>query len=360
MHLLGTSISFWFSTIIEEAMDGYTTKLKDYLVNDSLPIDVTFRRAIEISINCSENGLANFESMDAMPYLYPFSIEYNIILASVWYIIWTNIGSNDPSQLSAVREEIAHDTNTGAIDVTYRSNITINADCHASNLGLFGGLLSLLLIMTTTIVFFTTIKNSDYKEVGIGLYTVQFGFLTVCCLLSVPLAFRHTRRLNVVNAHHLDNCATAMDDLLLLVPMPFFYVHHILCIVAEVKNPSTNGIIMTVIYILHLIQVTWQTPFLVDGIRRCSNERKLRYKKPGKGLITFLIIINIAMWILVTFEIKSVDKYHSMPAHFGKFVWMVILDTCLPLMLFYRFHSSVCLSDMWKHAYEKDEPAGHH
>src|SRR5699024_4694341 len=110
-----------------------------------------------------------------------------------------------------------------------------NADCHASNLGLFGGLLSLLMILTTTILFFTTIKNKEYKNVGITLYTTQFGFLTLCSLISVPLAFRQTRRLNVVNHHHLDNSATGMDDLLLLVPLPFFYIHHILCIWSEVN-----------------------------------------------------------------------------------------------------------------------------
>ena len=93
MHLLGTSISFWFSTIIEEAMDGYTSKVNDYYSNKTeIPGDVTFKEAVDAHIKCSKNALANFESMDAMPYLYPFSIEYNIILASVWYIIWTNIG----------------------------------------------------------------------------------------------------------------------------------------------------------------------------------------------------------------------------------------------------------------------------
>lgn len=221
-------------------------------------------------------------------------------------------------------------------------------------MGLFGGLLSLLLVIITIIIFFTTIHNSQYEQIGIGLYTFQFGFLTVCCLVAVPLAFRHTRTLNVVNHHHLDNPATAMDDLLLLIPLPFFYVHHLLCIFSEIQHGSTNSIFMSILYIFHLIQVTIQTPFLVDGIRRCSNNRQLRFHKPGKGLITFAIIINIALWIMITFEIKLADKHHSMPSYFGKFVWMIILDTCLPLMLFYRFHSSVCLSDIWQHAYEKD------
>lgn len=92
MHLLGTSISFWFSTIIEEAMDGYTSKVTDYHANKTIPDDITFKEAVDAHIICSKNALSNFESLDAMPYLYPFSIEYNIILASAYYIMWSNIG----------------------------------------------------------------------------------------------------------------------------------------------------------------------------------------------------------------------------------------------------------------------------
>ena len=94
MHLLGTAIAFWFSTILEEAMDGYTNKIQTYYENATggVPEEVIFREAINFNINCSKIALTNFDSLKAMPYLYPFSIEYNIILASVWYIIWSNIG----------------------------------------------------------------------------------------------------------------------------------------------------------------------------------------------------------------------------------------------------------------------------
>ncbi len=95
MHLVGTSISFWFSTIIEEAIEDYVTKVKamngthnySFIAEDAL-----FRESISHHMFCSEKSIINKESMDALPYLYPFTIEYNIILASVWYIIWTNIG----------------------------------------------------------------------------------------------------------------------------------------------------------------------------------------------------------------------------------------------------------------------------
>lgn len=374
MHLLGTAISFWFSTIIEESMEGYISKAK-ISYSEQMELNkssaILLRNVVEHHIYCSNRTLADVESLDYLPYLHPFSIELNIILASVWFVVWTNVGKSAESEtktglilelgnkeahseLHRVQEEISEDRNTGAIDVSYRSNISINIDLHASNIGFFCGLLMLLIIIISTILFFTTIKKESYRDVGIYIYTVQFGLLTLCSLIATPMAFWKTSGLNVVRVAHMDNSTTAMDDLLLVLPLPFYFVHHLLSIYAELNNGSANSIIMSIIYLMQFVQITFQTPFIIDGLRRCSNENHLRYKKPGKGLVTFSLIINVTLWILKTFEIKSVDKYHSMPQYFGMFVWMVILDTCLPLMLFYRFHSSVCLSQIWKNAYEKD------
>lgn len=357
MHLVGSSLSFWVSTIIEEAVHGYMEKIKAMNEADNktcTPNTVFLQDAYNHYIQCLNKTLADFESIDALPLLYPFSVEFNIILASVWYVVWTNIGNIDSnSEMHTVNEELNEDRHTGKIDIVYRSNVTISADCHASNIGMFSGFFSLLATLITIIIFFTTIRHDTYKTIGIAIYTAQLTFLTTCCAITVPMAFRQTIGLNV--AKHLDSPQTVMDDFLLVIPLPFYYIHHILCIYSEILQFTLNSVFMAICYLLNIIQVTLQTPFIIDGIRRCSNERRLRYKKPGKQLITFNIIINITLWILITFEMKSVDKYHSMGSKYGKFVWMIILDTCLPLMLFYRFHCSVCLADMWKNCYEKDE-----
>lgn len=253
-----------------------------------------------------------------------------------------------------MRQEISENS-LGEEEIHYKSAISISADCHASNRGLFGGLSTLLITFITIVIFFTTIKQDKYSEVGIGIYSAQIGVLTIMCFIVIPLAYRQMRRLDVVGHHHLDNSSTAMDDLLVLIPIPFYFIHYILSIVAAASVGKGNNIFLIIIYVLTMAQVVVQSPFLVDGIRRCSNNKKLRFKKPGRELITFALILNITLWILNTFELKSVDKYHGMQEYFGILNWMIISHTTLPLMLFYRFHCSVCLSDIWKYAYEKDE-----
>ena len=104
-----------------------------------------------------------------------------------------------------------------------------------------------------------------------------------------------------------------------------------------------------------ILQVIIQSPIIVDGLRRCSNSKKARYTKPGRELVTFALILNLTLWILKTFELKPVDMYLGLEEFYGEMTWMFITHASQPVMLFYRFHSSVCLSDIWKYAYEKDE-----
>jgi hypothetical protein len=94
MHLVGSSITFWFSTIIEETIEDYVFKVQETYNYSSIPDEVIFRSIVSKQMYCRQNALINTDTMEALPYLYPFSIEYNIILASIFYLIWTNIGIN--------------------------------------------------------------------------------------------------------------------------------------------------------------------------------------------------------------------------------------------------------------------------
>lgn len=98
-----------------------------------------------------------------------------------------------------------------------------------------------------------------------------------------------------------------------------------------------------------------QTPLIIDGLRRCSKSKELRQQKPGRELITFLIVCNVSLWITQTFEIKSHGLEDQRYEFYGKVLWTILGHMTLPFMMFYRFHSSVCLVDIWKSAYEFEE-----
>lgn len=45
--------------------------------------------------------------------------------------------------------------------------------------------------------------------------------------------------------------------------------------------------------------------------------------------------------------------------YYGYTVWSILNHLSLPLIMFYRFHASVCLVDIWRHSYEPGESAHH-
>lgn len=111
-------------------------------------------------------------------------------------------------------------------------------------------------------------------------------------------------------------------------------------------------LITVLLNIIVMIEVLVQTNFIIDGMRRCSESRYLRFKKPGRELITFAILLNITYWIVATFETKSVEQYKTEIEYYGPLPYMFISHTTLPVMLFYRYHSSVCLTEIWNRAYK--------
>lgn len=104
--------------------------------------------------------------------------------------------------------------------------------------------------------------------------------------------------------------------------------------------------------ILQAMQVLIQTPLIMDGLRRCSNTKKLRRSKPGREVLMFLIIANVGMWFFYTFSYKSPESLDERYAFYGKILWSILGHVSLPLMMFYRFHSSVCFADIWNSAYK--------
>lgn len=92
--------------------------------------------------------------------------------------------------------------------------------------------------------------------------------------------------------------------------------------------------------------------FVLDASRRsCVTLDHVR-RKPGRQIVTFLLVTNLAMWAVSTLE-KSRAESHPIQLHFyGLWAWTIITHVSMPLAIFYRFHSTVCLCEIWKKAYK--------
>ena len=507
MHLFGTSIAFWIGTIIDDAVDFYTQhhlaenssnsvdpfdNLKYETLNHSTlmnilasPINASDHdhltghnydnsvpgSAAILAIECIQSVSPSISSSKIFPYMYPFTIEYNVCLAVLWYLVWDNIAkdidcgdinsnckSSDAKKhsdaetdannqklrqkrrrlsdfhpsLTIEDSKINMDTEPGRnfkeiyehFDMSdslnnsrnfrndpltrkrdfdaYSDDITIRADCHASNKGLFGGLFILLFMIVTMIMFFISLGSSanvqtlasahvsdlnvnstniqprispnihdvapkitasagtvigsvkDENAVahasnGISkyIYHIQETLLTTLIFISTMIAYRHVRKFDIV---HVKMTSHTTDILLLVVPLIFYFVNNILSIAAEINFKNYFRVTLLVFI---TVQVIFQAVFIIDAShRRIDKGSRDRFKKPGREFITFSILLNISSWIVYTFQSKAVEPYLNEPAFYGNNFWMIVSHTTLPLMLFYRFHCSVCLADIWKFSYD--------
>lgn len=102
------------------------------------------------------------------------------------------------------------------------------------------------------------------------------------------------------------------------------------------------------VFTFRIIQVIIQAMYILIASRlRCLSEVNAR-TQPGKQTLTFLVLINITLFVYHTFE--GMKSTYGFPA-LMETKYFELLNISSPLVVFYRFHSSACLAEIWKHAY---------
>lgn len=105
----------------------------------------------------------------------------------------------------------------------------------------------------------------------------------------------------------------------------------------------------------------------IAGKLRVHGDAELRRSQPGKQAITFLLLANVAMFLMNLLESEKAGVSEAVVNFYGKKSWVFLVRSfrhaasvvvssdpsvcCSPLTIFYRFHSSVCLAEVWKNAY---------
>lgn len=94
-------------------------------------------------------------------------------------------------------------------------------------------------------------------------------------------------------------------------------------------------------------------------------------------MVTFLLVANIALWSINALVksraifrrthvsntkrknevdtiqyIQNVFQYFKQLEFFGEWSWTIITHVSMPLAIFYRFHSTICLFEIWKTTYK--------
>lgn len=381
MHIVATNLCVWIRTLVRESLkeinefkvsrgqkgeqymilEGIRRALEakglmapnKYLYNvdefvEMQEINETFSREDGykseeqiLNMTCKRMEIMGTIVSDSAPYLYPFIIEYSLIGATVIYIMWKHIGRSP--RFVYPDAEMADGMST----VSRRCHSKV--DCVGASKGLFCGLLVLVAALICLILFFVLVNQSELKMLAIYLADVSHCAIMFLTIIAMCIGFCRVRQLKFHGERDEE-----LDDILLMTSAFGLFAYSVFSTIAGSLSAYTKepNLLVMATGILAVLQVIIQMVFIKDTQRRQVSLPEHERTKPGRQVVTFLLICNLTMWVIYTFETQKVEANPVQLEFFGELPWTILLRCTLPLAIFHRFHSTVVLAAIWKNSYK--------
>nr|QDF21448.1 histone-lysine N-methyltransferase 2D [Brachionus koreanus] len=371
MHLAMTNLIVWFRYILIETIDEYYENILHEAFEGSLhrkSFDSYFSDPLENAnlTDCFDSVVIKKSVLKLKPYLYPVTIEFSVSCATLYLIIWYKTNKRDLNCLSLPPKK-RNFKEVGVVETPF-SNLFIMLDCTKTIKGLLFGILIFVLTILSSIFFF--VYRNENPSLAKLITEISEIILLLIALIIAIYAYRRIKK--HYNKYYLP---TNMFDVVLeIFSLGGVFAYNINSFIAVFyglthgKEPDdepyillkagqsddsdlTNNITLLFSALLQIIQSSIQTLLILECLRRYASDNSSYARKPGRELITILLIINICLWIIDTLSGKRYTVKDYLIDYFGTLKWSIINAFSAPIAIFYRFHSSVCLSDIWSGLY---------
>lgn len=306
--------------------------------------------ATQIIVECRRTNIMGSLVQNASPFLFPCTIEYSLICAVILFEMWKKIRN-----IEATRKNIRKISNVN------KSAYHFSVDCSRAHRGMFAGILIIVLTIISLIMFYVLSAVPAYHNKATLEVTLTEIIVYAITAAAVLLAYLKMRDIRFVQ-----HPGIPLDCTLLLLAQSGVFIYSIFSIIGTAfaiqldtdVEATDGGAEAIVAEVFCLLQTCAQTMFILNAwYRRCKSARQTR-DKPGRETITFLLVANMALWFINTL-VKNRAMFR--PTHlrfFGAWAWTIITHVSMPLAIFYRFHSTICLFEIWKTTYKvRHEPS---
>ncbi|XP_015432086.1 PREDICTED: uncharacterized protein LOC107188321 [Dufourea novaeangliae] len=305
----------------------------------------------EIASNsCGRVNIMGTIVQDAEPYLFPFIIEYSLIGAAVIYVMWKHIGRHPrwPHQMEAdLERRLEAMLSRRAVALAHAGHTRV--DCVGASKGLFFGLLLLVGSLICLILFFVLIHHPDFGLIAIYLADVSHCVLMILSIIAIIVGFIRVQSLKFKAEEQSD-----LNDILLRVSGFGLFIYAVFSVIAGSLAAFTHepNLLVMLTGLLSVAHVILQMLFIADVSRRRVHLPEHDRSKPGRQVVTFLLICNLTMWVIYTFESQKVMANPVQLDFYGFLAWAIVQRVTLPLCIFHRFHSAVTFAEIWKTSYK--------
>ena len=226
MHLVATNICVWIKVVVQEVsydvLNDRERKIREAdntsffeLSENDLNSDLVNEEVIG---NSDANDLVNQQcnnmimtklKADSTPYLYPCLVQFCLICIVMLLVMWRNV-SVEHEHYKLEKLKLCQDPDRADYSSTCQ-RYSIN--CNGSNIGLFGGVMVIIAVIVSLIMFFVFITNPDPTLQSLAIQISSLSQLVLYSLTSVAvmMGMCQMSKLSYDASHSLQ-----LDTLLLL------------------------------------------------------------------------------------------------------------------------------------------------
>ncbi|KAK6631191.1 hypothetical protein RUM43_014287 [Polyplax serrata] len=354
MHMIATNLCEWLNVIVEETKHEilHLAHLEKTLKKEGDSHDLNKRDSdIHGIFECRRANVMGSLVRDTGPFLFPCTIEYSLICAVILYELWKDIKNVPNMETHDNEESFVMQRHSSCDSDLQKSTHFLSVDCSNAHKGLFSGILVVVMTIISLIMFFVMAKEPVYHHLAV--YEVNVCELIVYCITTMTvIAGGWQMRYFKYKLNNRIHEGIGLDNILLMWAQTGTYIYCMFSIIAcyfMIDHEAPGGFITEM---CALVQTTCQTAFILDATFRRTNSVEQHRHKPGRQIVTFLLVANMTLWLLNTLQ-KNKAEYH--PTHlefYGVWAWTIITHVSMPLAIFYRFHSTICLFEIWKDVYK--------
>ena len=260
------------------------------------------------------------------------------------YVLWQQVGRGPKPILVRVNRK-----NEDKEGIDQAQNNRMSVDCGSSSRGLFVGILLFVMAVITMVAFYVLVNKQNMTITALTLVHLSEITIYFLGMIATLAASWRMRGLAYRPGH-----ASVLENVLILISQTGVFIFCIFGIIAAIFHEESglaNGLSIAS-NLMMITQSIIQTVFMVVAAELQAFSQEEVKKKPGREFVTFLILCNLSLWGINTFETQRSEHNPIQTDFYGHMAWAILTHISVPLGIFYRFHSTVCLSNIWKNAWK--------
>lgn len=287
---------------------------------------------------CRRTNIMGTLVQNASPFLFPCTIEYSLICAVILFEMWKQSLSRGQPKRSRDRK----------ISTAGQNAHHFSVDCSRAHKGMLAGIILVVLTIISLIMFYV-LNIPAYQTLATLEVTICELVLYMITSLAVLGAFIRVRDLKFSQSFGV---AMPLDCTLLLLAQSGVYIYSVFSMIGCYFSYDNGGLLGLIAEAFSIVQTSMQTLLILNTWwRRCRSAKESR-KKPGREICTFLLVANMSIWSINALVKNRAMFRRTHLEFFGDWSWTIITHVSMPLAIFYRFHSTICLFEIWKSTYK--------